>query len=439
MIVLKFGGTSVGTPDRMKHIAGLIQDLPEQAIIVLSAVSGTTNSLVEIINEIKRGDIKSASDKSSALRKSYYPFVQELLSDSEKVEFALRLINNHFDEIDRLITVPFSEQTEKVTIVQGELMSTGLFQLLLEELNIKSVLVSASENIFLNDNHEPDYDTTRTKLEATLEEHRDQKLLITQGFICRNVYGGIDNLQRGGSDYSATLIGAVLAASEVQIWTDIDGMHNNDPRVIKDTKPIKDLSFEEASELAYFGAKILHPHCIIPAQQYNIPVRIKNTMKPDAYGTLITSAQNSQAVKAIAAKDQITAIKIKSSRMIMAYGFLRKVFEVFEKYKTAIDMITTSEIAVSLSIDNDKELDNIVNEIKVFGKVEVDQNQTIICIVGDLVAEHKGVGREIFKALENVPIRMISYGGSRNNISLLVETKYKQEALQCLNDRLFAN
>ncbi len=437
MKVLKFGGTSVGTPERMKHIAQLLTQIKDKAIIVLSAVSGTTNSLVEIIELYRTSSSDRAIEKSQNLRKTYYPFLSSLLVEEGIRNRAKQVIDSHFDEIDRLIGQPYFVQTEKVIVVQGELISTSLFQLLLEEKGIKSRLIPATDFMTLNGNHEPNLPVTRLKLENVLSRHSDVNLLVTQGFICRNITGGIDNLDRGGSDYSATLIGAATDADEVQIWTDIDGMHNNDPRVVEKTKPIRNLSFEEASELAYFGAKILHPHCIIPAHQNNIPVRIKNTMKPTAFGTLITSEQTDEAVKAIAAKDGLTAIKIKSSRMIMAYGFLRRVFEVFEKYETAIDMITTSEVAVSLSIDNQRNLTSIVEELKTFGKVEVDQDQTIICIVGDLVAENKGVGREIFKALEDIPVRMISYGGSRNNISLLVETKYKKGALQCLNNYLF--
>jgi aspartate kinase len=323
-----------------------------------------------------------------------------------------------------------------VIVVQGELISTHLFQLYLVETGRKSVLLAAADFMYLDQQGEPDLEIIRNKLHRVMQED-PADLYVTQGFICRNVSGGIDNLRRGGSDYSATLIGAALKVKEVQIWTDIDGMHNNDPRVVDHTEPISELSFEEAGELAYFGAKILHPNCIIPAQKYDVPVRIKNTMNPEAQGTLITSEQNPKAVKAIAAKDGITAIKIKSSRMIMAYGFLRKVFEVFEKYKTPIDMITTSEIAVSLTIDDDQQLPQILKEINAYGHVEIDRNQTIICIVGDMVAEKQGVGREIFKALENIPLRMIAYGGSRNNISILVDSSYKVEALKCLNRQLF--
>lgn len=437
MIVLKFGGTSVGSAKRMMQVAELIQHSPMRKIVVLSAVSGTTNALVDISGAYESGKIEEAYQKAEKLKSSYFPLIEELYSSKEYKEMGLELINFYFDEINRLIKQPYYNQVNKVMIVQGELISTHLFSLYLEEKKITSKLLPATDFMYLNEYGEPDLQLIRTRLSQTLAPHKAIPIFITQGFICRNQAGGIDNLKRGGSDYSATLIGAALSAKEVQIWTDIDGMHNNDPRIVEKTRPISHLSFEEAGELAYFGAKILHPNCIIPAQQTDVPVRIKNTMNPEAEGTFISSEQSTDPVKAIAAKDGITAIKIKSSRMIMAYGFLRKVFEVFEKFKTPIDMITTSEIAVSLTIDDPSHLSQIVDELVQYGKVEVDKNQTIICIVGDMVAEHKGVGGDIFKALSEVPLRMISYGGSRNNISILVETKYKNEALKSLNAQLF--
>jgi aspartate kinase len=436
MLVQKFGGTSLGTPQRMHHVANLIDQAVKPTVVVLSAVSGTTNALVSIIESFRIGDKEQTHQKVEELKATYYPFVRELYKEEEFKEKGIEVVNKYFEEINKLVSQPYYPQIEKVLIVQGELISTHLFQLFMQSTGRDSILIPAADFMYLDENNEPNLDVIRKKLNGIMYPYPSD-VFITQGFICRNVSGGIDNLNRGGSDYSATLIGAVLKADETQIWTDIDGMHNNDPRVVDRTKPISDLSFEEAGELAYFGAKILHPNCIIPAQKNDTPVRIKNTMDPDAYGTLITSEQNHQAVKAIAAKDGITAIKIKSSRMILAYGFLRKVFEVFEKYKTPIDMITTSEIAVSLTIDQDENLDQIIEEIKVYGRVEVDRNQTIICIVGDMVAEKKGVGREIFKALENIPLRMIAYGGSRNNISVLVDSSLKKEALVCLNDQLF--
>jgi aspartate kinase len=436
--VLKFGGTSVGKPERMHHIAKLLQGESRRQVVVLSAVSGTTNALVAIGELNEKGDKEAARSKVAELKNSYYEFVDQLYSTEAYKKKGLEVIEKFFGEIEKLVSQPFFQQIAKILVVQGELISTNLFKLYLDESGEDAILLPAVDFMTIDEYGEPDMDVIMRKLEDSLSKHKGHNLFITQGFICRNASGGIDNLKRGGSDYSATLIGAALGAAEVQIWTDIDGMHNNDPRVVDKTRPISNLSFEEAGELAYFGAKILHPNCIRPAQQYDIPVRIKNTMDPDAHGTLITSEQNSKAVKAIAAKDGITAIKIKSSRMIMAYGFLRRVFEVFEKYRTPIDMITTSEIAVSLTVDDDSHVNEIIEEIGTYGKVEIDRDQTIICIVGDMVAQHKGTGRDIFKALDNIPIRMISYGGSRNNISILVASEYKAEALQALNDKLFS-
>jgi aspartate kinase len=438
MKVYKFGGTSVGTPDRMKHVAELITADKEKKIIVLSAISGTTNALVEISELFQSGNINGSIARLEQLRATYNPFMQTLLSKTSSKERASKIVNQYFDEMHRLIHQPFYKQIPKIIIVNGELISTHLFQIYLNERYPScTTLIPACEFMYLNESGEPNMELISAKLDSLLKQNIAYELLVTQGFICRNCSGGIDNLNRGGSDYSATIIGAALKAEEIQIWTDIDGMHNNDPRIVNNTKPIYNLSFEEAGELAYFGAKILHPNCIIPAQQFDIPVRIKNTLKPMAHGTLITSDQNPETVKAIAAKDGITAIKIKSSRMILAYGFLRKVFEVFEHYQTPIDMITTSEIAVSVTIDTPKFLDQIVKDLQKYGKVEVDRNQTIICIVGDMVGEHKGVSSDIFKALEDLPIRMISYGGSRNNISLLVKDNLKEKTLKALNKQLF--
>ena len=438
MKVYKFGGTSVGTPDRMKHVAELITAEREKKIIVLSAISGTTNALVEIGKLFQLGNINGSIARLEELRASYNPFMQGLLSKTSSKERAVKIVNQYFDEMHRLIHQPFNRQILKIIIVNGELITTHLFQIYLNERYPDfATLIHASEFMCLNESEEPNMELISAKLDSLLKQNIAYKLLVTQGFICRNCTGGIDNLNRGGSDYSATIMGAAIKAEEIQIWTDIDGMHNNDPRIVSNTKPISNLSFEEAGELAYFGAKILHPNCIIPAQQFNIPVRIKNTLKPMAYGTLITSDQNPKTVKAIAAKDGITAIKIKSSRMILAYGFLRKVFQVFEQYQTPIDMITTSEIAVSVTIDTPKFLNQIVQDLQEYGKVEVDRNQTIICIVGDMVGDQKGVSSDIFKALEDLPIRMISFGGSRNNISLLVRDNLKEKTLKALNKQLF--
>lgn len=426
----------MGSGERMRHVAKLISNDQEKKIVVLSAVSGTTNALVEIAALFAKGSLM-AIDKSNGLRKSYSPLISALFQSDERRKIGHEIVNKYFDSLNTLLSQPYYNKMEKVILAQGELISTHLFYEYLLEIGINAQLVSALDFMYIDENGEPDQKLIEQKLKRIIDNSHSFDITVTQGYICRNITGGIDNLRRGGSDYTATLIGAAIRAREVQIWTDIDGVHNNDPRIVENTIPIAHLSFEEAGELAYFGAKILHPNCIFPAQQKNVPVRLKNTLAPEAAGTLITSEKNPQAVKAIAVKDGITAIKIKSTRMVLAYGFLRKIFEVFEKYKTPVDMITTSEIAVSLSIDMGDHLEDIIRELSPYGYIEVDREQSIVCIVGDFVAERKGVGKDIFRALENIPIRMISYGGSKNNISVLIDTRFKKEALETLNKELF--
>ncbi|MFT6882484.1 MAG: aspartate kinase [Marinoscillum sp.] len=436
MKVMKFGGTSVGSPERMQEVAQIISRVEGKKIVVLSAVSGTTNILVSISEACQKGDLEGAKAISYELRDKYFDFIKTLFGTSDTFQSNKSFVDQVFDHIDQLISEKYSSQVDKMLLAQGEMLSTKFFTDYLGTLNIPCTMIMAQDFMTLDQYAEPDLKSTLSQLKSILAGVSDD-IIITQGYVARNVNGGMDNLRRGGSDYTATIIGAVLKAEEIQIWTDIDGMHNNDPRIVKGTHPIAKLSFEEASELAYFGAKVLHPHCIVPAQVHEVPVRIKNTMNPEAFGTLISAEKEPDAVKAIAAKDRITAIKIKSSRMVMAYGFLRSVFQVFEKYRTPIDMITTSEIAVSLTIDDATYLKEILEEIGAYGTVEVDEDQTIICIVGDLIAERKGVGSSIFNALDEVPLRMISYGGSRNNISMLVHSKYKTEALKRLHEELF--
>ncbi|MEL7146745.1 MAG: aspartate kinase [Bacteroidota bacterium] len=437
MKVLKFGGTSVGSPERMKGVHQIITRDDDRKIVVLSAVSGTTNTLVALAEKHAKKDVDGLKQALKDFYAKYVKFVEDLYTSTEYVNKGKAVVDQYFGALNEIFEGPYSEASSKLTVVQGELISTNLFINYLHERGENASLINAADFVAINEAHEPELDKINELITPILEKEAGRQILITQGFICTNSLGAIDNLRRGGSDYSATLIGAAIGAKETQIWTDIDGMHNNDPRIVESTFPIAELSFDEAGELAYFGAKILHPNCIIPAQQKNIPVRIKNTMDPDAKGTLITNNKNPETVKAIAVKDGITAIKIKSSRMILAYGFLRKVFEVFEKYQTPIDMITTSEIAVSVTIDQPAYLAEILEEISLYGSVEVDKNQSIVCIVGDFVAERKGVGTDIFKALESIPIRMISYGGSKNNISLLIDSDYKKYALTALNKQLF--
>lgn len=435
MVVYKFGGTSVGSAERMKKVAELIKS-DERKIVVLSAMSGTTNSLVEIAAYLFKGQADLAASLIEGMRLQYKKTVEELYAQESYRSKGLELINSHFDYLLSFTQDSFTIHEEKAVLAQGELLSTALFQFYLEENGIKSSLLPALQFMRIDKDLEPDDFYIQENLNRLLNEQKDCNIFITQGFICRNRYGEIDNLKRGGSDYSASLIGVAAKADEVQIWTDIDGMHNNDPRVVDNTRPIQHLSYDEAAELAYFGAKILHPSSITPTKVANIPVRLKSTLSPEAEGTLISAASEGNGIKAIAAKDGITAIKIKSGRMLLAFGFLRKVFEIFELYRTSIDMITTSEVAVSVTIDDTSNLDKICEELKKYGTVEVDRDQSIICVVGDFIKKDKGVALKVFQCLEGTPLRMISYGGSDHNISLLVNSSEKQQALVQLN-RLF--
>lgn len=437
MKVLKFGGTSVGQPSRMHQVAKIVTSHNGPKIVVLSALSGTTNSLVKIGEDLSVGKQDEASREIETLYKHYLKFQDELVQKEISKSKAQYVINDHFSFIRSLLKVEFNGNYTKELLAQGELMSTKLFSIYLEEAGYKNVLLPALDFMAIDNNDEPDMDFIRTRLQSLLKDNEKEELFITQGYICLNAQEKIDNLKRGGSDYTASLIGAAIGAEIVQIWTDIDGMHNNDPRVVQNTRPVAELSFDEASELAYFGAKILHPSSIYPAKQYNVPVQLKNTLDPEAYGTMISSEEKSKEIKAIAAKDGITAIKIKSTRMLLAYGFLSNIFEIFEKYKTPIDMITTSEVAVSLTIDDDSSLSEIVSDLNAFGEVTVDSDQSIICMVGNEVVEEKGIIMKIFEALGEIPIRMISYGGSKYNVSVLIDSTYKKESLIALNKGLF--
>jgi aspartate kinase len=437
MKVMKFGGTSVGKPQRMHEVAKLITADEQSKIVVLSALSGTTNALVEISSAMSRGDRHEAKQQIDALNAHYRQFVTELLTTEQSLQAANEVITEHFEFLNIILKISFSDALNKDILAQGELLSTKLFCVYLQEVGVQHVLLPALEFMTIDSHDEPQIGSIKVKLTQLLQKNKEVHIFITQGYISRNAKGEVDNLKRGGSDYSASLIAAACNATVCEIWTDIDGMHNNDPRVVKATLPIEQLSFEEAAELAYFGAKILHPASIWPAQFYNVPVRLLNTMQPSAKGTLITELAGSVGVKAVAAKDSITAIKIKSSRMLLAYGFLRKIFEVFEKYRTSIDMVTTSEVAVSLTIDNDTFLKEIIKELEPFGTVETDTNQTIVSVVGNEITETKDVLQKLFQALSNVPIRMVSYGGSRHNVSLLIPRSYKEQTLQLLNKGLF--
>ena len=436
MKVLKFGGTSIGLASRMKHVAELIRN-GSKDIVVLSALSGTTNILIEISDYLYKKNPDAANEIINQLENNYFLYVDELYSTDSYKEKAKELLKFHFEYIRSYTKDLFTLFEEKVILAQGELLSTAMMDLYLKESGIKSCLLPALEYMRTDKNAEPDIAYIKETLQIQLEQNPEADIYITQGFICRNAYGEIDNLQRGGSDYSASLIGAAINAEEIQIWTDIDGMHNNDPRFVENTSPVRNLQFEEAAELAYFGAKILHPTCILPAKLNNIPVRLLNTMEPNAPGTLISNQLEKEKIKAVAAKDGITAIKIKSSRMLLAHGFLRKVFEIFENYQTSIDMVTTSEVGVSVTIDKIKHLSEIVDDLKKYGTVATDTDMTIICVVGDLEQSNLRFKAKVVEALKDIPVRMISYGGSNYNISFLINAIDKKRALQALSDKLF--
>ena len=437
MLVLKFGGTSVGKPERMRKIADLLLSTPGKKIVVLSALSGTTNTLVRIGDHLLSQSTDAAAREINELEKHYEAFIKDLFSTEAYKAIGQEIVSRYFSLFSLLAAGRFDDRSYRELLAQGELISTELFYHHLQERKISSRLLPALHFMSIDENNEPELDKISERLKPLVQILGNVDILVTQGYICRNNKNEIDNLKRGGGDYTASLIGAAIRASEIQIWTDIDGMHNNDPRIVKKTFPIAELTFDEASELAYFGAKILHPSTIVPAQRYGVPVRLKNTMDEKAAGTLISDKGSAGQFKAIAAKDGITAINVKSSRMLLAYGFLRKVFEVFEKYKTPIDMVSTSEVAVSVTIDDAKALSQIEEELKSLGSIEVDKNQTIICIVGNGLAEKEGVLKQVFASLGSVAVRMVSFGGSSNNISILLDTANKDKALNLLNEGLF--
>ncbi|MBC7874728.1 MAG: aspartate kinase [Ferruginibacter sp.] len=437
MKVMKFGGTSVGKPERMHHITSLLVKETEPAIVVLSAISGTTNALVEIGHHISRGDRQAAKESIDKLEHYYQDFTSQLVTTPGAIDKAKAILAEHFEFLNIILKISFSEALSKDILAQGELLSTKLFSVYLEEQGIDHILLPALEFMTIDSYDEPQIGSIKVKLSQIIKHYAGKKLFVTQGYICRNARGEVDNLKRGGSDYSASLIAAAINASVCEIWTDIDGMHNNDPRIVRKTIPVEQMSFDEAAELAYFGAKILHPSSIWPAQQFKIPVKLLNTMQPEAKGTTITELAGSVGVKAVAAKDNIIAIRIKSSRMLLAYGFLRKIFEVFEKYRTSIDMVTTSEVAVSLTIDNVTHLKEIIKELEPFGTVETDENQAIISVVGNEISQTSDMVKKLFGSIMNIPVRMVSYGGSPHNISLLVPAEYKAQILQQLNKGMF--
>lgn len=439
MQVWKFGGTSVGKPERMQSIRSLITEDATRKVVVLSALSGSTNALLAIGESLKANNDDEANAKIDTLKAHYDSFIEELYKTTDGKAAGQQIIDSEFSFIRSLTRIkPFTLKQEKELVAEGELLSTQLFQSYLEEEGVPSVLLPALEFMRIDADNEPEIQFTEEKLAEMLPQHDDRQIIVTQGFICRNPRGEVDNLKRGGSDYTASLIGGAIRAEEIQIWTDIDGMHNNDPRIVKNTFPVRELTFDEAAELAYFGAKILHPSTITPARMFGVPVRLKNTMDPAAPGTLIADRTSDQVFKAIAAKDGITALYIHSTRMLNAYGFLRRIFEIFEKYKTPVDMIATSEVSVSVTIDNTDRIKEISDELSAFCTLEEpDYDQTIICIVGNFSADSEGVALRVFNAMKTIPIRMVSYGGTESNLSLLVHGRYKSEALNALNEGLF--
>lgn len=436
MQVMKFGGTSVGSAQRIKKVARLISN-QERKIVVLSAMSGTTSSLIDISNYLYKKNNDGAIEMINILENKYISHIQELFSSEAYIKKSEELLTSTFSYLRQFTSEIFTSTQEKIILSQGEIISSSLMQLYLEENNIKSILLSALDFMRIDKNHEPDTRYIQNKFSEIIDSNPNYDIYLTQGFICRNAYGEIDNLERGGSDYTASILGGAILAEEIQIWTDIDGMHNNDPRFVDGTNPVRNLNFDEAAELAYFGAKILHPTCILPAKINNIPVRLLNTMEPEAQGTIISNKLEKGKIKAVAAKDNITSIKIKSGRMLLAYGFLRKVFEIFESYQTPIDMITTSEVGVALTIDNNKHLIEIVDDLKQYGTVTFEKDMCIICVVGDLEWNNIGFESKIIEALKDIPISMISYGGSNYNLSILLRSENKINALRALSKNLF--
>lgn len=437
MLVLKFGGTSVGSAERIKNLAELTKG-KKPKIVVLSAMSGTTNALVEISQALYEKNTSKAKELIQSLEDKYRKEIKDLYKNETIAKKGNELLDDYFNYITSFLDFPiFTSKEEKIILAQGELLSTHMFHFYMSEIGEKTILLPALEFMRINKDGEPDFPYIEERIKEEIKKYPDIDFFISQGYICKNAQGDIDNLQRGGSDYTACIIGAVIDAEEIQIWTDIDGMHNNDPRFVNKTHPINELSFDEAAELAYFGAKILHPTCILPAQKRGIPVALKNTMQPEAKGTLIGNINTPEGIRAVAAKDGIYAITIKSGRMLLAYGFLKTIFEIFDKYKTSIDMITTSEVAVSLTIDNPSNLEYILKELREIANVEYEKDQTIIAIVGNIAKNESGYAVKILEALKNIPLHMISYGGSEHNISVVIDSKSKKEALQALNTTLF--
>jgi len=436
MKILKFGSASIATADKMKNVANIIMD-GRNNIIVLSSMRGTAEALAEISDYLYKKNQEGAIEIINRLEKTYRELIQSLYSEDNTKVKAEEIVSAKFDYIRTYTKDLFTLFEERVVMAQGELLSSELFHLYLTERGVNVILLPALDFMRTDKNSSPDPVYIKDKLTALLNAAEGTDLYITQGYVCRNAYGEIDDLRKGGSDYTASLIGVAVGADEIQIWADVDVMQNNDPRYVVGTRAISQLNFDEAAELAYFGTKILHPSSILPAKLADIPVSLKNIEQPNASGTLISNETEARAIKAVAAKDNITAIKIKSGRMLLAHGFLRRVTEVFENYQTSIDMLATSEIGLSLTIDDDRNLQLILDDLKKYGTVSVDADMVIISVIGDLESEDTSFAANILNAVKGISIRMISYGGSKYNFSFLIARKDKERALQILNDKLF--
>jgi aspartate kinase len=436
MQVLKFGGTSIGSADAIKRVVDIISSQDQQCIAVFSAFSGVTNLLNDISSFFLLGHYDKSKLAAEAILTRHQNIINDLFISDTYKDQATQILNRHMNVVAQQVNENSSNFKPKEILAQGELISSQIILIYFKEIGLDVSSINALDFMRLDENQEPDQKKIKKLLHEVVADCPSQYIL-TQGYICRNVAGEINNLKRGGSDYSAALIGVAIDADTIQIWTDIDGLHNNDPRFVDGTKPITSLSFEEAAELAYFGAKVLHPQSILPAKEANIPVLLKNTFQPGKPGTLIQKQCFENGVRAIAGKDGITTIKIKSYRMLMSYGFLQNIFEIFERYKTSIDVITTSEVGVSLTIDNTRYIEKIINELSTFGEVTVENEKSIVSIVGYFPADQVGVGAQILDAIKNIPICMISFGGSQHNFSLIINTKDKINALNQLHNYIF--
>lgn len=436
MKVLKFGSAAIGSVDKIQAVASIVEK-EKNNIIVLSSIKGTAETLAEISKYLYNKNQEGAFELINQLDDTYTSLISDLFETEEYRVKALKFIRWRIDYIRSFSKDLFTLFEERIVMSQGELISTDIFSFYFSERGTKAITIPALDFVRTDKNSVPDQDFLKEQLGPLLNVSEDVDLFMTQGYICRNVYGEIDDLRKGGSDYTASLIGSSLKLEEIQIWADVDVMQNNDSRYIKGTKAIRKLNFDEAAELTYFGEKILHPSSILPAKIANVPVRLKNTMNPDAEGTLISNDTDPGVIKAVAAKEGITVIQVRSAKMLLAHGFLRRILEVFDDYQTPIDMLTTSEVGVSITIDDARRLRDITDDLKKYGTVSVDEDMAIVCVIGDLNWLNIGFESQIADALKDIPIRMISYGGSNYNMSFLVRKKDKEKSLNLLNNKLF--